>query len=105
MCEKESSLNPPRSNPRLCVHFQATSPEAVLLGRSGQETPLGGQLLSQGTDVIGFESAAASDIADAGSVRFPGVFLHVPSGQDPRLQSCGRTVMEECVVMIFHHDS
>jgi len=72
------------------VHLQTSAPVAVLLGAGRQETPLGGQLLSQGTDVIGLEATAAPDVADAGIVGLPGVFLHVPPGQDPRLQTCRR---------------
>lgn len=67
---------------------QAAAPVAVLLGAGGQETPLRRQLLGQRPGVIGLKPTAASDVTDAGVVRFPGVFLHVPSGQDPRLQTC-----------------
>lgn len=81
----------PGSDPRLCVHLQATAPVAMLFRASRKETPLRCQLLSQGTDVIGFKPAAASDVTNSSVVRFPGVFLHVPSGQDPGLQTCWRT--------------
>lgn len=69
------------------MHLQAVAPAAVLLRASGQEASLRCQLLSQGADVIGFKSTAAPNVADTSSVRLPGVFLHVPSGQDPRLQT------------------
>lgn len=77
----------PSSDPWLRVHLQATAPAAMLLGASGLKAPLGCQLLSQGTDVIGLKSTTASDVTDTSVVRFPGIFLHVPSGQDPRLQT------------------
>lgn len=83
----------PGSDPRLGVHVQAAAPEAVLLRAGGQETPLLCKLLSQGTDVIGLKATAASDVTNASVVSFPGVFLHIPSGQSPGLQSCRRTQM------------
>lgn len=95
--ENEEEESVPGSDPRLCVHLQAASPAAVLLRANRQETPLSCQLFSQGTNVIGFKPAAASDVTNASIERFPGVFLHVPSAQDPRLQTCLRYHMRLCV--------
>lgn len=60
----------------------------MLLGAGRKEAPLSRQLLGQGADVVGLEPAAASDVANAGVVRITGVFMHVPTGQDPGLQTC-----------------
>lgn len=62
----------------------------MLLGAGRKEAPLRRQLLGQGADVVGLKPAAASDVANAGVVRITGVFMHVPSGQDPGLQTCQR---------------
>lgn len=75
----------PGSDPRLCVHLQTTAPDAMLLRASRKETLLGCQFLCQSTDVIGLKPTAASDVTYTCVVRFPGIFLHVPSGQDPGL--------------------
>lgn len=49
--------------------------------------------------MIGFKPAAASDETNASVVSFPGVLLHVPSGQDPGLQTYQRTVINIIVTM------
>lgn len=72
------------------MHIQRAAPDAVLLGAGRKEAPLGRQLLGQGADVVGLEAAASSDVANAGVVRITGVLMHVPSGQDPGLQTCRR---------------
>lgn len=78
----------PGSDPRLSVHLQIAAPVAMFLWARRKETPLSLQLLRQGADVIGFKPAAATDVTDPGVVSLPGVFLHVPSGQYPGLQTC-----------------
>lgn len=78
----------PGSDPRLRVNLQTAAPVAVFLWASRIKTPLSLQLLRQGTDVIGFKSAAATDVTDTSVIGLPGIFLHVPSGQYPGLQTC-----------------
>ena len=67
-----------RTHPRLGVHHQTGAPEVVLLGAGGQAAPLLAQLLRDGPDVVGLESAAAADVADPQVVGLPCVLVHVP---------------------------
>lgn len=82
-----TSLLSPGSDPGLGVHLQTGSPAAVFLWRGGEEAPLGGQLLCDRPDVVGLETAAAADEADAGVVGLSGELVHVPARQDPGLQT------------------
>lgn len=72
------------------MHLQACTPKAVLLSASRQEAPLLLQLLGQGADVVRLEPAASADVPDASVVGVTGIFMHVPSGQDSGLETCGR---------------
>lgn len=87
VCVNESLSVSPGSDPGFGVHFQSAAPHAVFLRRLGQESSLDGELLGHGADVIRLEPAAAANITDAGLIGLPGVLLHLPAGQDPRLQS------------------
>lgn len=75
----------PGSDPRLGVHLQPCAPTAVLLRAGGEEAPLRCQFLGQGADVVRLEATAAADVTDASVVSVPGIFMHVPTGQDPGL--------------------
>lgn len=81
----------PGSEPRLYRHRQTAAPFSMFLCASREETPLSMQLLRQGSDVIGFKPAAATDVTDTSIIGLPGIFLHVPSGQYPGLQTCHST--------------
>lgn len=52
--------------------------------------------------MIGLKPAAASNITDAGIIGLTGVFVHVPSGQNPWLQSCASHDQREMKVGVVH---
>ena len=77
----------PSPYPRLSVQHQAGSPQIVFVVRGGELASLFPQLLGHGAHVVRLDLAAAADVADAHVVGSPGVPVHVPAGDDARLQS------------------
>ena len=77
----------PGPDPGFGVHFQAFAPQDVLLGRWGQETSLWGQLLCNSPDVVGLKPAAAADETNPYFVSLPGIFVHVPPGENSGFQA------------------
>lgn len=62
----------------------------MFLRASRQEAPLLFQLFGQSADVVRLEPAASADVTDASVISVTGIFMHVPSGQDSGLKTCGR---------------
>ncbi len=78
----------PCPDPGFGVHPEAAAPHVVLLRALAQlALPLIDQLLGDGSDVVGFEPAAASDVSDAEIPSLASVAVHVPASQDPRFEA------------------
>lgn len=69
------------------MHLETTSPGFVFLAALWKVPSLLGQLLGHRANVVGLESAASADVADAKVIALAGVLVHVPSCADARLQT------------------
>ncbi len=76
----------PGSDPGFSVHLQSSTPEAMLLWSWWEESSLCSQLLCYSSDMVGFKSTAATNVANSSIVSLSGVFMDVPAGNCSGLQ-------------------